>query len=153
MTRNVNGFCPETSTFAPNLEQHNHWSVEKPPSFAVDGESFLGIPGAMGVSKNVGIYSKSEPPYPDVLPYLTHIRLRNARKRVLHAVSSAMVYLLYLVQEACSAHVTASVRYIGQIRAPIHHPYYLLSLVGTPVGFQLLSGRCHFLGFVLPLLM
>jgi hypothetical protein len=29
MTRNVNGFCPETGTFAPNLEQHTHWSVEK----------------------------------------------------------------------------------------------------------------------------
>jgi hypothetical protein len=24
-------FCPETCTFAPNLEQRNHWSVEKPP--------------------------------------------------------------------------------------------------------------------------
>jgi len=31
MTRNVGTFCPETCTFAPNLEQRNHWSVEKPP--------------------------------------------------------------------------------------------------------------------------
>jgi hypothetical protein len=31
--------------------------------------------------------------------------------------------------------------------------YYMPSLVGTPVGFQRLSCCCHFLGFVLPLLM
>jgi hypothetical protein len=67
MTRNVDTFCPETCTFAPNLEQHNHWSVEKPPSFAVDGESFVVIPGTMDVSNN-------EPPCSDVLPYLAHIR-------------------------------------------------------------------------------
>jgi len=32
-----------------------------------------------------------------------------------------MVYLRYLSQEVCAAHVTAS-HYVGQIRAPIHHP-------------------------------
>jgi len=41
--------------------------------------------------------------------------------KVLPFVLPAMVYLRYLSQEVCAEHVTAS-RYVGQIRAPIHHP-------------------------------
>jgi hypothetical protein len=30
MPRNLDRFCPQTCTFAPNIEQHNHWLFEKP---------------------------------------------------------------------------------------------------------------------------
>jgi len=29
MPRNLDRFCPQTCTLAPNIEQHNHWSFEK----------------------------------------------------------------------------------------------------------------------------
>jgi hypothetical protein len=30
MPRNLDRFCPQTCTFAPNIEQHNYWLFEKP---------------------------------------------------------------------------------------------------------------------------
>jgi hypothetical protein len=50
MTYHVSKFCPLSGQFAPNLEQPNHWPVEKPSAFAVDDEAFLVIPGAREVS-------------------------------------------------------------------------------------------------------
>jgi hypothetical protein len=30
MPRNLDRFSPQTGKLAPNVEQHNHWSFEKP---------------------------------------------------------------------------------------------------------------------------